>query len=68
MAEHYTKNTVQASAYCRPCGKFTMHRVDGGRVSACLTCIANLEHAQAQPAAPEQAQMSMFGGSDVTND
>ena len=39
MAEHYTKSTVQASAFCRKCGKFTSHDVHSGRLQACRDCI-----------------------------
>lgn len=41
MAEHYTRNTVQVSAWCPKCRKETMHRVDAGQRGPCLECIAN---------------------------
>lgn len=34
--EHYTKNTLEATAHCKKCGKPTQHRVDGGRLGPCL--------------------------------
>ena len=43
MAQHYTRNTVSAQAYCPKCGKQTMHRVDDRRIGPCLDCIARLE-------------------------
>lgn len=43
MPEHYTKNTLECTAYCNRCGKMTQHRVDGGRRGPCLDCIKKLE-------------------------
>ena len=43
MPEHYTKNTLECTAYCNKCGKMTQHRVDGGRRGPCLACIARRE-------------------------
>ena len=43
MPEHYTKNTLECTAWCNRCGKFTQHRVDGGRRGPCLDCIAQRE-------------------------
>ena len=39
MGEHYTKNTLETTAYCGKCGEFTQHRVDGGRRGPCLQCL-----------------------------
>lgn len=36
MPEHYTKNTLECTAWCRVCQKHTQHRVDGGRRGPCL--------------------------------
>lgn len=36
MPEHYTKNTLECTAWCSKCGRFTQHRVDGGRRGPCL--------------------------------
>lgn len=41
--EHYTKNTLEVTAYCNPCGKMTQHRVDDGRRGPCLECIKKRE-------------------------
>ena len=47
MTEHFTKNTVEASAWCAKCKRKTMHRVDAdaqqGRLGPCLVCVALLE-------------------------
>jgi ribosomal protein L37AE/L43A len=43
MAEHFTKNTVEASHWCPKCQKRTPHRVDKGLVGPCLTCIAKYD-------------------------
>jgi hypothetical protein len=36
MTEHYTRNTLEATSWCKKCQKFTQHRVDGGRLGPCL--------------------------------
>jgi ribosomal protein L44E len=36
MAEHYTKNTLECTAYCPKCNRFTQHRVTGGRKGPCI--------------------------------
>lgn len=39
MAQHYTRNTVEVSAWCKKCRKDTMHRVDGVKLGPCLPCM-----------------------------
>lgn len=39
MPEHYTKNTLECTAYCKKCAAMTQHRVDSGRRGPCLPCI-----------------------------
>jgi hypothetical protein len=39
MPHHFTKNTIQASFWCKKCAKDTLHRVDGGRRGPCLACM-----------------------------
>lgn len=62
--QHYTRNTVEVSEWCRKCGKPTMHRVDGVKLGPCLVC---MEKATADPSPPAAAQddnaqqMEMFG-------
>ena len=36
MAEHYTKNTLECTAWCARCQRMTQHRVDGGRQGPCI--------------------------------
>jgi hypothetical protein len=36
MAEHYTRNTLTATAWCAKCHRNTEHRVDDGRRGPCL--------------------------------
>jgi hypothetical protein len=36
MTEHYTRNTLTATAWCLKCKRSTEHRVDGGRLGPCL--------------------------------
>lgn len=43
MAQHFTRNTVAAQAWCAKCNKQTMHRVDDRRIGPCLECMAELE-------------------------
>lgn len=62
MSEHYTRNTVSASAWCSKCAKQTPHRIDDRRKGPCLVCIAKLEieHANA-PKKQAPKQESLFG-------
>jgi len=36
MPEHFTKNTLECTAYCKRCQRDTQHRVDGGRRGPCI--------------------------------
>jgi hypothetical protein len=36
MSEHFTKNTIEATAWCATCKRKTQHRVDSGRLGPCL--------------------------------
>ena len=62
MAEHYSSSTVSISAYCKKCGKYTQHRVDGHRKGPCLVCIDKLNAAHdSAPVKPELArQQNLF--------
>jgi ribosomal protein L44E len=62
MPEHYTKNTVQVSVWCKPCGKMTRHRVDSGRRGPCLECMEKNEKQRLERAKPKTkpVQMEMF--------
>jgi len=43
MPEHYTKNTLECTAWCNKCANFTQHRVDTGRRGPCIPCIEKRE-------------------------
>jgi ribosomal protein L44E len=43
MPEHYTKNTLESTAYCKVCKRGTQHRVDSGRRGPCLDCLKKLK-------------------------
>ena len=60
--QHYTRNTVEASAWCKKCGKATPHRVDGVKLGACIPCLDKLNaDADARKAgAPAPEQMTMW--------
>jgi ribosomal protein L44E len=63
MAEHFSRNTIFISAWCRKCSKNTPHRVEDRRKGPCLDCIARLdvEHAQREIDARRAArQCSLF--------
>jgi hypothetical protein len=36
MTEHYTRNTLECTAWCARCQRMTQHRVDGGRKGPCI--------------------------------
>ena len=62
MTQHYTRNTVEVSAWCQKCHKQTMHSVYGVKLGACLVCLERLgKEAQARPSPPAQ-QIGLFGG------
>ena len=46
MAQHFTRSTVSASAWCTKCQRNTQHRVDDRRIGPCLDCLdkQNQEH------------------------
>lgn len=43
MTQYFTKSTVSAAFWCPKCKKTTQHRIDDGRKSSCLECIARLD-------------------------
>jgi hypothetical protein len=67
MTEHYTKNTVSVSVWCKPCARITVHRVFNGRKGPCTECLAkrDVEHdlRNDKPAAAEQLALFAVGGS-----
>jgi hypothetical protein len=55
--QHYTRNTVEAWAWCRKCSKSTRHRVDGVKLGACIPCLERLEaESEARKAKPKPAE------------
>lgn len=59
MKEHFTRNTVEAEAWCSRCGRRTMHRVDGVKLGPCLVCVARCEaNKSASPAAVQRGLFS----------
>jgi len=63
MPQHYTRNTVSVSVWCKVCGRATMHRVDGTRRGPCLDCLAErVRQATLRAAAkkPEAKQGDLF--------
>jgi len=62
--EHYTRNTVSVSAYCKKCGKTTQHRVDDVRKGPCLECMAKQDAeiaARKMERAEYERQGALFG-------
>jgi len=64
MKQHFTRNTVEASAWCLKCGKQTMHRVDRddmqGRLGPCLVCMAKHDEQKEAPLIPVEKQGDLF--------
>jgi hypothetical protein len=57
--EHHSKNTVEATYWCRKCGKPTLHRVDDGLRGPCLTCMQK-PLPEKKPPQPAATQKSLF--------
>lgn len=62
MPHHFTKSTVSATFWCRPCGKPTVHYVFDGRRGGCQECIARreAEKAEREAKAPAAVQERLF--------
>jgi hypothetical protein len=61
MSEHYTQNTVEASAWCSICAKHTPHRVAGKRLAYCLPCFERSERqSAANKTAAAKAKLAAF--------
>ena len=54
MPEHYTKNTLETTAWGAKCQRFMQHRVDGGRRGPCL------ELARRKKLEKQQRQRELF--------
>jgi hypothetical protein len=61
--KHYTRSTVEATAYCKKCKRTTRHRVDDRRRGPCLECIARLEseHEKRVLCTPVEFQRFLWG-------
>lgn len=55
MAHHYTKRTVEASAWCPVCYKMAPHAVFDGRIAHCKN-----DHPHPEPEKPDDRQLEMF--------
>lgn len=56
--QHFTRNTVEASEWCKRCHKFTMHRIDGVKLGPCLQCLNQLQREPGRAKrAPQQTEM-----------
>lgn len=53
---HFTKNTVEASAWCLKCNRQTLHAIADGRIGACLVCFQRLEEEAKKPKAQKIEQ------------
>lgn len=38
MGHHFTRDTVEVSAWCNKCGKMTQHTVTDRRLGYCIPC------------------------------
>jgi hypothetical protein len=56
--QHFTRNTLEATAYCKRCVRFTRHQVSGGVITHCLECQARRAEAHANSARPLPAHSS----------
>lgn len=58
MAEHYSRNTVEASTWCTRCNKNTMHRIDGVRKGPCKECMSKLDEQSKEVKQPATAKQT----------
>jgi hypothetical protein len=61
MPHHFTKSTVSATFWCKPCGKATVHYVFDGRRGGCQECIARYEREAADREAEARPQPAVQG-------
>lgn len=67
MSEHYTKNTTTATAFCRKCRSFTVHRIDHGRLGPCLICVGAPLAGVVKPVPAEAGQLGLFSGAKAAS-
>lgn len=58
MSEHFTRNTLECTAWCNRCDRATQHRVDGGRRGPCLVCMKKAEERIAADGGYSKAQLA----------
>ena len=61
MPEHYTKNTVEASAWCNTCNRMTQWRIADGKRSYCLEHNEPYKVGSIKPPEPDP-QRKLFNG------
>jgi hypothetical protein len=64
MKQFFTKNMVEASVWCKPCGKKTQWKIKDGRPQHCLACMGKLEAQHAAPKIKPAAEQSGFDFSE----
>jgi ribosomal protein L44E len=61
LSEHYTRNTLECTVWCKRCNAMTQHRVDTGRRGPCLPCMekqkANIEVERIRRGLAEEARV-----------
>jgi hypothetical protein len=60
MTQHYTRSTVEASAWCNECGKMTAHRVADKRLQYCIPCFEKPVVVKAKPVKEPELQGDLF--------
>jgi len=60
MAQHYTRDTVEVSAWCNKCGKATMHRVADRRLQYCIPCFEKSASGKISEVQKPETQISLF--------
>lgn len=67
MKQFFTKNTLEASVFCKPCGKKTQWKIHSGRPQHCLACFGKLEDQHNAPKLEPAAEQSGFNFSGKGN-
>jgi hypothetical protein len=57
MSQHYTRDTVAVSAWCKKCGKETMHTVHNKILGPCQVCLKKLNETKKPKAKPVQLDL-----------
>lgn len=62
MSQHYTKNTIETSAWCNKCGKMTAHTVSDRRLGYCIPCYQKPLSEAKVAEEPKQMGFESMGG------